>query len=366
MLRKLLNDGERWRNNPDNGFVCTSSLRYVVQSICGIHRLRNHFRTQDNVPAQSQWIANCPYYPQYRLSDDPELLTSLDLDHIEVFDVDSQRWIGAPLNFDFTLKTDCHLFIRRLGVVQCHDFDVLLAQSKHQSRPGHLRHNMKAERDAVRARLKTRRSVFSEESDRDSDIEIVSVRKRAREESIEISDRTPTRVRIDSSVLSLSPSSTCFSPPPTSSPKRGDSALLTPTTSSLSGVFSSPPPAAWDATPTITQVRVPAYESNGRDVWPTGMYTVDMAEGFRQMKDKRLRGVYLQPTLFRHVFGVPFVKGTYQDNLRAWQNTSAEVLAQFEQAGRTPEGLWTRYLAARRAALGAHSKKSSGPSKLRV
>jgi hypothetical protein len=202
MLKRLLNDGERWRSNPGNGFVYTSSLRYVAQSaICDIHTLTSCFRTQDNVPAQSQWIANCPYYPQYRLSDDLELLASLDLNHIEVFNVDSQRWIGAPLNFDFTLKTDCHLFIHRLGVFQCHDFDMLLAQSKHQSYPGHLWHNMKGEWDAVRARLKTKCSVFSDESDCDSDIEIISVCKRAREDSIKISDCTPTRVRIDSSIL---------------------------------------------------------------------------------------------------------------------------------------------------------------------
>jgi hypothetical protein len=192
--------------------------------------------------------------------------------------------------------------------VQCHDFDMLLAQSKHQSRPGHLQHNMKGDRDAVRARLKTKCSVFSDESDCDSDIEIISVCKRAREDSIEISDHTPTCVHIDSSILSLSPSTTCFSPPPTSSPKQGSSVLLTPTASSLSRAFSSPPPVARDSTPTITQVRVPIYEPNRRDVWPTGMYTVDMAEGFRQMKDKRLRRVYLQPALFRHVFGCPLSK----------------------------------------------------------
>lgn len=318
---------------------------------------------------QSQWITTCLYYPQYRLSDDPDLVASLNMDRIEIFDVDSQRWIGGPLNFDFTLKTDCHSFIRRLGVVCCQDFEVLLGQSKRQSRPGHLRHNMKGERDDVRAKLKARRGVFSEESD--SDIEIISVRKRAREESIEISDCTSTRVCTDSRILSLSPSPTCFSPPPTSSllsslPKQGGSALLTPTASSLPRDFSSPPPPAQDSTPTITQVQVPAYDHNGREVWPAGMYTVDMAAGFRQMKDKHLRSLYLQPTMFRLVFGVPFVKGTYQDNLRAWQNTNTDILAQFENAGRTPEGLWTRYLAARRVALGAHSKRSSGPSKLRA
>ncbi|KAG6375796.1 hypothetical protein JVT61DRAFT_2649 [Boletus reticuloceps] len=330
-----------------------------------------HWFDQDNVPAQSQWISNCLYYPQYRLTDDPDLLASLNMDRIEIFDMDSQRWIGAPLNFDFTLKSDCHLFLRRLGVVQCHDLDVLLAQLKQQSRPGHLRHNMKGKQDAVRTKLKGKHTIFSEESD--SDIEFISVRKRPREESIEISDRTPTRVRIDPHILSLSPLPTCFSPPPISSqlsslssPKGGSSALLTPVASSLSGNdFLSLPPSVSEAPLTITQVEVPAYDPNGHEVWPAGMYTVDMAAGFRQMKEKHLRGRYLQPTLFRHVFGVPFIKGTYQDNLCAWQNTNPDILAQFERAGRTPEGLWAHYLAAQRVALGERSKRSSGPSKLR-
>ncbi|KAF8431626.1 hypothetical protein L210DRAFT_155575 [Boletus edulis BED1] len=329
-----------------------------------------HWFDRDNVPAQSQWISKCPYYPQYRLSDDLDLLASLNMDRIEIFDMDSQRWIGAPLNFDFTLKSDCHLFLRRLGVVQCHDFDVLLAQSKQQSHPGHLRHNMKGERDAVRMKLKGKRAIFSEESD--SDIEFISVRKRPHEESINISDRTPTRVRIDPHILSLSPSPTCFSPPPISSqlslllsPKGGSPALLTPVVSSLSDDFLSLPPSVSEAVLTVTQVEVPAYDPNGHEVWPAGMYTVDMAMGFRQMKDKDLRGRYLQPTLFRHIFRVPFIKGIYQDNLHAWQNTNPDLLAQFEQAGRTQEGLWSRYLAARRVALGERSKRLSGPSKLR-
>lgn len=293
------------------------------------------------------------------------------MDCIEIFDMDSHRWIGAALNFDFTLKTDCHLFIRRLGVVQCQDFKVLLGQSKQQSRPGHLRHNMKGERDAVRGMLKARRGVLSEESEHDSDLEIVSVRKRVREGSIEIVDRTPTRVRMDPTIISLSPSSTCFSQSPTSSqlpvsPMRGTLAMLTPVDRSLPVEFSSPPPTPEARTlPSIAQVQVPVYDSHGRDVWPAGMYTVDMAAGFRQMKDRGLRARYLQPALFRQIFGVPFVKGTYQDNLRAWQTTSTAILDQFEKAGRTPEGLWARYLAARRVALGEHSKRSSGPSKLR-
>lgn len=113
----------------------------------------------------------------------------------------------------------------------------------------------------------------------------------------------------------------------------------------------------------ITKVQVPSYD--GRNVWPAGMYTIDMSEGFHQMKDKRLRAAFWQPELFNRIFGVQFMKGTYHDNLHAWEKMQPDLQAQYEKAGRTPKGLWSCYLAARRAALGQQSKKSSGPKKLR-
>lgn len=96
-----------------------------------------------------EWISDCLYYPQFRLSDAPEFINKLGINSLEVFDEDTQRWIGASLDFEFTLKTNCDLFLCRRGVVRCRDFELLLTRSKNRSRPTHLRHNMKGERDSV-------------------------------------------------------------------------------------------------------------------------------------------------------------------------------------------------------------------------
>lgn len=91
------------------------------------------------------------------------------------------------------------------------------------------------------------------------------------------------------------------------------------------------------------------------------MYTVDMAVGFQQMAIPKLRGFYGQEQLFRLIFGdTPFVKTTYHDNHKAWRETELTVLETHKLAGRTEDGLWANYLAARRAALGLGSKKRSG------
>lgn len=110
--------------------------------------------------------------------------------------------------------------------------------------------------------------------------------------------------------------------------------------------------------PAIIKVSVPAYNST-KCVWPQGMYTTDMVMGFQQMDDKNLRARYQQDELFRCIFGVPFVKATYHDNHRAWQKTDSALLATYEAAGQTVNGLWSHYLAARREALGEKTKKST-------
>jgi hypothetical protein len=94
------------------------------------------------------------------------------------------------------------------------------------------------------------------------------------------------------------------------------------------------------------------------------MYTTDMVTGFQQMDDKNLRARFQQEDLFCRIFGVPFVKATYHDNRRAWQKTDPAILASYKAAGRTANGLWSHYLAARREALGEKTKKPTRrPSK---
>lgn len=119
-------------------------------------------------------------------------------------------------------------------------------------------------------------------------------------------------------------------------------------------------PPSRQYTPAAACVQVPQYDPDLKcQVWPHGMYTVDMTAGFCQMDDKILWATYQQEELFEHVFRVTFVKATYHQNRKAWQTTNLNVLAKHELAGHTPTGLWLRYLAACREALGVQSKKSS-------
>ncbi|KAG2745337.1 hypothetical protein P692DRAFT_20741736 [Suillus brevipes Sb2] len=255
--------------------------------------------TRDNAPVLMQWVMHCPYFPQYQLSDDPALVESLgdNILKIDVFEERFMRWIPSALTYPFTLASRCHVFVRRHGVTDCSDFDDLFKSSKLVARPTHMRFNMKGERDSLRKTNKQRQASTAASS---SDIEIID--------------------------------DTQLTPKPTLAPPR------------------------------VIPVHIPIYNpAKPRQRWPHGMYTVDMAAGFQQMAIPKLRGFYGQEQLFRLIFGdTPFVKTTYHDNHKAWRETELTVLETHKLAGRTEDGLWANYLAARRAALGLGSKKRSG------
>ncbi|KAG1719108.1 uncharacterized protein EDB91DRAFT_1257907 [Suillus paluster] len=391
------------------------------------------------------WYDSCPYYPQWQLADDPDLIALLgeDLRKMEVYEEHTNRWIPAGLSHTFSLKSGCNVFIRRYGVSRCRDFQELLNISRQGTRPRHLRFNMTGERDAVRTKLKCKDTILKVEGP----VNTLTKAKRQREESCEVETSTPTRPRLavdadfdsrraislsptppvnvdfDSRrTISLSPTppvdvdfdSRCaislsptpppletqhgtrrcdwdddlveadfdsrraisLSPTPPLSPNAPFSVSLTTSSSSSILTLSSDQsismllPASRTRVRstrmssqrhahTATLVQVPLYDPNSkRQVWPHGMFTVDMTAGFHQMDNKILRATYQQEELFQHVFGVPFVKATYHQNRKAWQTTNLNVLAEHEAAGHTPAGLWSRYLAARRDALGEQSKKS--------
>lgn len=83
----------------------------------------------------------------------------------------------------------------------------------------------------------------------------------------------------------------------------------------------------------------------------------DMSASFRQLVNKQHQAQYLLAALFEQIFGVPFIKQIYYDNLRAWKDMSQQILEQCEAAGCTPLGSWTYYLAARCKALDVRSKQ---------
>ncbi|KAG1760624.1 hypothetical protein EDD22DRAFT_848357 [Suillus occidentalis] len=323
-----------------------------------------HWFDADNAAVKVEWVSKCPYYPQWQLADDPELVASLgtDIHKIEVYDEHFRRWIPTALTHTISLESGCHLFLRRYGVIQCDGFQELLTASKHTSRPRHLRFNMTGERDIVRTKLKAKREIIEIPSS-----PVITV-KREREESCELAF-TPMRPRLDVEDFN-SRYTTSMSPTPSpllirsgSPPRDTFSMSYSSSTSSVLSVASSHPttaPTRQQPTtiPTITAIPVPHYDpAKPWQVWPHGMHTIDMVAGFRQMDDKQLRAIHLQHELFPLVFGVPYVKATYHHNRKMWQVTDHAVLAEHEAAGHSSLGLWSHYLDARRKALGQQSKK---------
>ncbi|KAG1799567.1 uncharacterized protein BJ212DRAFT_1305513 [Suillus subaureus] len=93
----------------------------------------------------------------------------------------------------------------------------------------------------------------------------------------------------------------------------------------------------------ITSVHVPSYDANNKqEVWPHGMYTVDMAAGFCQLDD---------PTLH-----VPYIKATYHQNHQAWIEANPKIRKAHELAKYAAGGLWKHFLHAHQIATGKQIK----------
>lgn len=377
----------------------------------------------DDVPVTLQWVSNCPFFPQYQLTDDPLLVESLGtgISKIEVYEECFARWIPALLSHTFTLTTGGHIFIRRCGVTRCEDFDKLYMASKQSVRPPHMRSNMKGQRDALRATLKQPRVIVVDNSD--SDVEFVEAkplisgrvkRQRYSSPSEELEAPTPSRQRlysvspphVDMDSLTQprrrrysSPSEELDAPAPScrrlysASPSHMDmdfadrravsmsptpdmdalmdvdfndrfTLSLSPTPplqvdSSTSASSSSPSPLLAPVAPSVIPVHVPIYHADiKREVWPYGMYTIDMATGFHQLDNPRLCDALRQEELFERIFDVPYVKATYHQNHRAWIDADPTIWEAHERAGRKSAGLWKNFLSTQRAARGAQIKKS--------
>ncbi|KAG2366722.1 hypothetical protein BDR07DRAFT_1373437 [Suillus spraguei] len=251
-----------------------------------------HWFDSDNTAVKMEWVSKCPYYPQWQLADDPELVASLgtDIRKIEVYNECLQCWIPTALSHTISLESGCHVFLRRYDVMQCNDFPELLTASKHISRPHHLWFNMRGERDIVQTKLKAKQE-WVPLSDPEAEVEIIKIPtspickvKCEWEESHELFS-TPVYPRltvedfnschgasISSIIISLS-----------SSPIHETFSM------SISSSSSSHHSTTLVETPAITPIPVPNYNSaKPWQVWPHGMHTIDMVAGFRQMDDKHL------------------------------------------------------------------------------
>ncbi|KAJ7605848.1 hypothetical protein DFH06DRAFT_1310061 [Mycena polygramma] len=279
-------------------------------------------------------------WPSYQLSSDDKTCKALgeeDLDALETFVEQRRVWMAIDSTYIHTVSTDSTLILRCRGVHGPKDDDIL-TRFLSPAAPAHIRHNLKAERSAVRTALKVQKRSAQdvlELSDSDSDVEVPSAplninkRSAADERSDDGSPPRPhqrPRLTIDTSVggassLELSPVS---SVPP--------SALSLTSTSRSSA--SEPPTPSLDSPLPTSEIRPLR--------WPEGMYTCDVVQGLLAMDSKDLAGLNRE-SRFVQVFARPYKSATYDDNARLWKKASEGLRRQSLAASRTKLGLWSTF-----------------------
>ncbi|KAG1844954.1 hypothetical protein DFJ58DRAFT_731034 [Suillus subalutaceus] len=87
---------------------------------------------------------------------------------------------------------------------------------------------------------------------------------------------------------------------------------------------------------------------NDVKVRPGDFYTCDIAKGFRLCEtiSKRRQGV---GAVFQKMFGVPYASTTYHTHKKRWADAPANVMDKFIKAGRTEDGLWSKFMAETRS-----------------
>ncbi|KAG1900358.1 uncharacterized protein F5891DRAFT_1188673 [Suillus fuscotomentosus] len=82
---------------------------------------------------------------------------------------------------------------------------------------------------------------------------------------------------------------------------------------------------------------------NNVKVWPGDFYACDIAKGFRLCEtiSKRRQGV---AKVFQKMFGVPYTSTTFHAHKRRWADAPANVTDRFVKAGRTEDGLWSKFM----------------------
>jgi hypothetical protein len=81
-------------------------------------------------------------------------------------------------------------------------------------------------------------------------------------------------------------------------------------------------------------------------LWPRRYYAVDINAGFISMENARKSGRSVKEA-FTRVFGdVPYRSQTVSDHRMRWQQAGPTARAAFIEAGCTPAGLWSAFMAA--------------------
>ncbi|KAJ7838539.1 hypothetical protein B0H13DRAFT_1911780 [Mycena leptocephala] len=149
--------GTRPVNNTFN--ISQPSGRKAAVDLSTIHRSTLVYWDQDDKDPLITGVTECgPSWPNFRLSDTPQTLALLgdNLTAVEFYDVRFRLWIRVGLEYTHVLTSNTYLLLRRVGV-SGRDQERLIDQFINVPGPQHIRYNLPAEREAVRAKLKARR-----------------------------------------------------------------------------------------------------------------------------------------------------------------------------------------------------------------
>ncbi|KAJ7796097.1 hypothetical protein B0H14DRAFT_2620228 [Mycena olivaceomarginata] len=242
-------------------------------------------------------VTECPSWPEFRLSESTDTLglLSTHLSAVEYYDVRFRLWTRVNIDYTHILTQNTYLLLRRVGVSGL-DESKMIDHLVNLPGPQHIRYNLPAERDTVCEKIKARRHKPRHVSDDEgSELEVseVFIKSEPGLETTRPSLRILTERATDYICLDID--SAPSSLPSASSRSSRSSRSTTPSTTPTTPIES------------LSPIPIPRK-------WPSGTYTVDMANGFLRMEAPELGHLPIA-TRFQRVFKTdsPYKARTYSD-----------------------------------------------------
>ncbi|KAG2125124.1 hypothetical protein DEU56DRAFT_962893 [Suillus clintonianus] len=290
---------------------------------------------------------------------------------IHIWNHQRREWRGVQPGYLVTVIEGQPVLLRNTNVTQCVDLDSCI-RSINDS-PPNLRSHLAADRAAVREELRQHHNVLPAPNE-------VLFHAHSRSQPQPQMGTLPSELEVEALLLSkgkgkVKPSSQASpSPPPSRQPSASYSGYSIPSF----GTPSPPPkfsivrrrrsPRSPSSSPPRTR-RKPLERATARPsvgsstahpsisggtlsdpidvddvkVWPGDFYACDVAKGFRLCEtiSKRRQGV---GAVFQKMFGVPYASTTFHAHKKRWADAPANITDKFIKAGRTEEGLWSKFM----------------------
>ena len=78
--------------------------------------------------------------------------------------------------------------------------------------------------------------------------------------------------------------------------------------------------------------------------WPGDFYSVEIHEGFVKINRRKNLPCRTVTMIFKDMFGVEYIPGTYYDHHACWNNAPCSVCKAVCEAGRTNGGLYSEFM----------------------